>query len=52
MHMKKGALHSDLHVPAGQKIPPAKIAKAAKGSGKTAMRARLAETFAKMRGGK
>ena len=52
MHMKKGALHSDLGVPAGQKIPPSKIAKAAKGSGKTAMRARLAQTFAKMRGGK
>jgi len=49
MHMKKGALHSDLHVPAGQKMPPSKINAAAKGSGKTAMHARLAKTFARMR---
>lgn len=49
MHLKKGALHADLGVPQGQKIPTGKIAAAAKGSGKTAMRARLAQTFAKMR---
>ena len=49
MHMKKGALHSDLGVPQGQKIPQAKIVSAAKKVGKVGMRARLAETFAKMR---
>lgn len=46
-----GALHRDLGVPAGQKIPPGKIAKAAAGSGVTARRARLALTLAKMRRG-
>jgi hypothetical protein len=49
MHMKKGALHEDLGVPQGQKIPAAKIAKAAAGGGVTAKRAKLAQTFAKMR---
>lgn len=39
---KKGQLHRDLHVPQGQKIPAAKEEAAAKGSGKTADRARLA----------
>lgn len=28
MHMKKGALHKELHVPEGKKIPAAKLAKA------------------------
>ena len=46
---KPGALHKDLGVPQGQKIPKSKIAKAAKGSGLTAKRARLAQTFAKFR---
>jgi hypothetical protein len=45
---KPGQLHRDLGVPQGQKIPPAKIEAAAKGSGKTAQRARLAKTLKKM----
>jgi hypothetical protein len=46
MHMKKGALHSQLHVPQGQKIPAAKLAKAEHSSNpKLARRARLAETL-------
>lgn len=40
-----GALHRDLGVPEGQKIPRSKILAAAKGSGKTAQRARLALTL-------
>ena len=40
-----GALHHDLGVPMGKKIPEAKLEKAAHGSGKTAQRARLAETL-------
>lgn len=48
---KPGALHADLGVPQGQKIPKAKIAAAAKGSGKTAQRARFAQQLAKMRKG-
>lgn len=43
-----GALHEDLGVPQGQKIPKAKIAKAAKAPGKLGARARLAQTLAKM----
>jgi hypothetical protein len=42
---KPGALHSDLGVQQGEKIQKSKIAQAAKGSGKTAQRARLAETL-------
>jgi hypothetical protein len=49
MHMKKGALHSDLGVPQGQKIPKMKIAAAVKRGGKIGMRAKLAQTFAKMK---
>lgn len=46
-----GALHKSLGVPQGQKIPQAKIAKAANSSDPTlAKRARLAETFARFRG--
>lgn len=44
-----GALHSELHVPQGQKIPAAKLAKAAKAGGKLGQRARLAVTLGKMR---
>jgi len=44
-----GALHEDLGVPKGQKIPAGKIAQAAKGSGMTARRAHLAQTLSKMR---
>jgi hypothetical protein len=42
---KPGALHRDLGVPQGQKIPAKKLARAAAGSGKTAQRARLAQTL-------
>ena len=46
-----GALHRDLGVPQGQKIPKAKIAKAAQSSNPTlARRARLAVTLGKMHG--
>jgi len=48
---KPGALHKDLGVPQGQKIPLKKIEKAASGSGKTAKRAHLAITLRKIRGG-
>jgi hypothetical protein len=42
----KGALHSMLHVPQGETIPKAKIAKAAHSDNPTlAKRARLAETL-------
>ena len=42
---KPGALHKDLGVPAGKKIPAKKLAAAAKKSGKIGQRARLAETL-------
>jgi hypothetical protein len=45
---KPGALHKELGVPAGKKIPAAKVAKAAKKPGKTGQRARLAQTLGKM----
>jgi hypothetical protein len=46
---KPGALHEQLGVPQGQKIPSGKIAKAAKSGGKLGKRARLAQTLKKMR---
>jgi hypothetical protein len=46
---KPGALHSDLGVPQGKKIPPAKIAAAAKKPGKVGQRARFAQTLAGLR---
>ena len=46
---KPGALHADLGVPQGKKIPAAKIAAAAKQPGKVGQRARLAQTLKKMR---
>lgn len=49
MHMRKGALHQELGVPAGQKIPKKKLAKAAKAGGKLGKRARLAETLEHLR---
>jgi hypothetical protein len=42
---KPGALHKELGVPEGKKIPKKKLAKAAKASGKLGKRARLAETL-------
>lgn len=44
-----GALHEQLGVPAGKKIPAGKLAKAAKAPGKLGQRARLAETLKGMR---
>jgi hypothetical protein len=41
----KGALHRNLGVPEGQKIPAAKIAAAAKRPGKVGKEARLAKTL-------
>ena len=49
MHMTKGALHKELGVPEGKKIPAKKLAKAAHAGGVLGKRARLAETFKKMR---
>ena len=40
-----GALHEELHVPKGKKIPKAKLEKAAHDKGKEGKRARLAETL-------
>jgi hypothetical protein len=45
----KGALHRALGVPQGEKIPPAKIAKAAKAGGRLGKEARLAQTLGKLR---
>ena len=45
MHMKKGALHKELGVPTGKKIPESKLEKAEKSPGKLGKRARLAETL-------
>ena len=42
---KKGALRKELGVKAGEKIPAAKLAAAAKKPGKTGQRARLAQTL-------
>jgi hypothetical protein len=46
---KPGALHKQLGVPQGQKIPKAKIAKAAQKGGKLGQRARFAQTLSKLR---
>jgi hypothetical protein len=46
---RPGALHRALGVPQGQKIPPSKIAAAAKGSGRVAKEARFAQTLSKLR---
>ena len=45
----KGALHKELGVPEGKKIPAKKLAKAAKAGGKEGRRARLAETLKGMK---
>jgi hypothetical protein len=45
---KPGALHKQMGVPEGKKIPAGKLAKAAKAGGKLGQRARLAETLKKM----
>ena len=53
MHMKKGALHEELGVPEGKKIPVSKIKKAEHSKNPTLKkRAVLAETLGKLRKGK
>lgn len=42
---KPGALHEQMGVPKGQKIPTKKLAKAAQAPGKLGQRARLAQTL-------
>lgn len=46
---KPGALHKQLGVPAGKKIPANKLNAAAKKGGKLGQRARLAQTLKKMK---
>jgi hypothetical protein len=46
---KPGALHRQLGVPQGQKIPVTKLRAAAKKGGKLGQRARLALTLRKLR---
>ena len=46
---KPGALHKDLGVAQGKKIPAKKLAAAAKKPGKVGQRARLAETLKGMK---
>lgn len=46
-----GALHRDLGVPQGQKIPAGKLKAAAKKGGKVGQRARFAQTLAHLRPG-
>lgn len=43
--IKPGALHSQLGIPQGQKIPADTLAKAAQAGGKLGQRARLAEAM-------
>lgn len=50
MHMKKGALHKELGVPEGKKIPAKKLSKAMNSSNpRLAKRARLAKTLSGLR---
>lgn len=46
---RPGALHKELGVPAGKKIPAKKLEKAAEKGGKEGKRARLAETLKGMK---
>lgn len=48
---KPGALHKELGVPEGKKIPQGKLKKAANAGGKEGKRARLAETLEGMNKG-
>lgn len=48
MHMKKGALHEEMGIPEGKKIPEKKLEKAAHAGGKLGRRARLAETLERL----
>ena len=47
-HIKKGALHKEMDMPAGKKIPKKKLEAAAKKPGLEGKRARLAETLEKL----
>lgn len=49
MKMKKGALHKQMGVPEGKKIPVSKLKVAAAKGGKLGKRARLALTFRGMK---
>ena len=49
MHMKEGALHEELGIKKGQKIPAKVLRRAAKKRGRLGRRARLALTFSKFR---
>lgn len=49
---KPGALHKDLGVPMGEKIPAKKLGEAAKKGGKVGQRARLAKTLKTLKKGK
>ena len=52
MHMKKGALHKEMHVPMGKKIPMSKLKKAEHSKNpKLRKRAHLAETLKHMHHG-
>ncbi len=52
-NIKKGALHQQMGIPQGEKIPAAKLQAAAHSKNKTlARRARLAETLKSMQKGK
>jgi hypothetical protein len=46
---KPGALHEEMGIPQGDKIPEKKLKAAAKKGGKLGKRARLAETLKKMK---
>jgi hypothetical protein len=46
---KPGALHKELGVPEGKKLPKKKLDEAAKKPGKLGQRARLAETLSKLK---
>lgn len=48
---KPGALHRELNVPMGKKIPAKKLKKAEKAGGKEGERARFAVTLKKLRPG-
>lgn len=48
MEMKRGALHRQLGVPQGKKIPPGMLQEAAKSPGTLGRRARLAMTLKKL----
>ncbi len=48
-NLKKGALHKDLGVAAGRKIPSSTLAKAETKTGPVGRRARLTETLRKLR---